>query len=96
MIRFIKVTGSSLSPFFLPGDYVLVSRSRLLAGELEQGDIIVFDHPEHGRLIKMIASFPDPDHLVVTGYRPESIDSTSFGPISRSSVIGKVIWHISR
>jgi signal peptidase I len=96
MIRIIKVTGSSLSPFFLPGDYVLVSRSRWLVGELEKGDIIVFDHPDHGRLIKEISSFPDPDHLFVIGRHPESIDSTSFGPVPRASVIGKVIWHISR
>jgi len=28
MLKIIKVTGSSLSPFFLPGDYVLVNTYR--------------------------------------------------------------------
>lgn len=95
MIKIIKVTGESLSPFFLPGDYVVVSRSPLLAGKLQKGDMIVFHHPDHGRMIKEIAAVPDQHHLIVTGYRPGSIDSSTFGPIPRTAVIGKVIWHIS-
>jgi phage repressor protein C with HTH and peptisase S24 domain len=96
MIKLIKVTGQSLSPFFLPGDYVVISRSRLLTGKIKEGDMIVFQHPEHGRMIKKVTSVEKPKGLFVSGTHPESLDSSTFGPIPSHWVTGKVLWHISR
>ena len=54
MLRIVKVTGNSLSPFFLPGDYVVVSSFRSGYKNLQTGAVVVFDHPEFGLMIKRV------------------------------------------
>lgn len=92
MLKIIKVTGNSLSPFFLPGDYVLVWRSPRRFNHLAQGDFIVFDHVEYGRLIKKVIH-NDPGHrsLQVEGIHPDSIPGQVLGQIFYKDILGKVI-----
>jgi len=48
-------------------------------------------------MIKRInAISEDSAHVEVKGSVIESIDSSSFGPICRKDIIGKVIWHIQQ
>jgi len=95
MIRLMRVTGQSLSPSFQEGDYVLIIKSPLCLRSLKRGDTIVFSHPIYGKLIKRLDSLsPDGDMLFVIGTHPESTDSRHFGPVPRTDLIGKVIWHI--
>ncbi len=97
MLRLLKVTGSSLSPQYLEGDFVVTVKIPLFLFPLRKGDVIAFQHPQYGRLIKQIESIsPDRAQIFVTGTHPGSIDSRSFGPISPASLIGKVIWHVRR
>lgn len=97
MLKIIKVTGSSLSPFFLSGDYVLVSTYRQSFKSLQIGDSVVFNHPEYGRLIKRIrTNNPDSKCLEVSGVHEDSISSHKLGLISYSKLIGKVIFHIKQ
>lgn len=96
MFRFIKVTGRSLSPFFLPGDYVLISSLKLLTGKIKKGDMIVFQHPEYGRMIKRVTSVDKQSGFSVAGTHPDSLASSVIGRIPPDWVTGKVIWHISR
>jgi len=91
MLKFIKVAGNSLFPDYREGDYVMVITYPFFLFKL--GDTIIFQHPEYGKLIKNIEQL-DSDKIHVVGIHPDSIDSRRFGPIDRSSVIGKVIWHI--
>ena len=96
MIKIVRVTGSSLSPFFLPGDYVLLLSPSLFFVKLQTGDTVVFDHPEHGRLIKKVLSVDSiREEIVVRGHHPESTDSRHFGPVPVRWLSGKVIWHIA-
>jgi nickel-type superoxide dismutase maturation protease len=97
MMRIMKVTGESLSPFFQKGDFVIVLNQSFLFCKLKPGDVIVFRHPDYGKLIKRIGSLsPDGDELFVVGTHPDSTDSRTFGPILRRWLIGKVIFHIAR
>ena len=94
MIQIIKVTGESLSPFFRDGDYVLVARFPFLLKRIKPGDILVFRHPLHGMMIKRLERIlPDGDELFVVGEDAFSDDSRRFGPIRRTDLVGKVIWH---
>lgn len=93
MIKFIKVTGDSLSPAYKEGDYVMLITVSFFY--LKRGDTIVFKHPEYGTMIKNIDSI-DSDKIFVVGTHPHSTDSRQFGPIERSEVVGKVIWHIKK
>ncbi|HDD62310.1 MAG TPA: hypothetical protein ENF22_07285 [Chloroflexi bacterium] len=97
MLKIIKVTGNSLSPFILSGDFVLISTSHRQFKNLKEDDPVVFNHPEYGRLIKLIdKNYPDSENLKVTGIHEESISSHKLGLIPYSDLIGRVIFHIKQ
>jgi hypothetical protein len=64
--------------------------------KLRCGDVVVFDHPEYGRLIKRVEQIEPCGHLHVRGDDIDSIDSRRFGPIPRSFVRARMIAHIKR
>jgi len=97
MLKFIKVTGNSLSPFFLQGDYVLVRTFRPSYKNLQVGDFVVFHHSEFGRLIKQVHTiYPETKTLKVIGTHEKSISSHKLGLIPYSDLIGKVFFHVKQ
>lgn len=74
---------------------MLVSRLPILLGGIRPGDVVIFQHPLHGKLIKRVDHLEaEGSQVFVTGTSPDSIDSRTFGAIPREIVLGKVIWHI--
>jgi nickel-type superoxide dismutase maturation protease len=97
MIQILKVTGESLSPFFLEGDFVVVSKIPFILRKIKAGDMVVFRHPVYGTMIKKVEHIsPDGEEYFVIGTHPESTDSRQFGPLRRRQLIGKVVWHIGK
>ena len=97
MIRFLKVTGDSLAPEYLAGDFVLTVKIPCISFKVRVGDIVVFEHPLHGTLIKRVQSIDSiKGKAIVLGTNESSIDSRNFGPIRLSSFTGKVIYHFPR
>ena len=103
MLKIIRVTGNSLSPEFQEGDFVVLItsggrslRNPFFFNALKRGDILVFQHNEHGTLIKKLDHCEGDEKLYVTGTHPHSVDSTQFGPIDKGALIGRVICHIPR
>jgi signal peptidase I len=97
MLNLVKVTGRSLQPEYLDGDFVLTSKIPILFGKIQPGDVIVFRHEMYGVLIKIVTRLHrDRDEIFVIGLQEDSVDSRRFGPISFKDVIGKVIWHIQK
>ena len=76
---------------------MLVTKLPILFGWLKPGNHVVFEQPRYGVMIKRVASIElASDEIQVTGTDVDSIDSRHFGPISRTALVGKVIWHIKR
>jgi signal peptidase I len=97
MLKFVRVVGDSLEPAFRDGDYVLVISTSWISGRLKPGDVVVFEQPPYGRMIKRIAGIqPERGELTVEGSHPASVDSRLFGAIQTRRVAGKVVWHICR
>ena len=97
MFKFLKVTGSSLSPLYREGDFVLVTKIPFFLNSIHVGDIVVFDHSDYGTMIKRVADItPDGGGFFVSGSHKDSVNSHQIGIINRAAIIGKVIWHISR
>ena len=97
MIKIIKVTGDSLSPFFLSGDFVLINTSQRVSKKLQPDDIVVFNHPDYGRLIKrVVVNNPESEIIKVSGYNEDSVSSHKLGHIPYSAIIGKVIYQVKR
>ena len=97
MLKLLRVTGESMAPAFQGGDFVLVSKIPLLLRGPRPGDVIVFQHPDYGTLIKTVAALdPAANKVLVTGLAPTSIDSRKLGTIPTQAINGKVIWHVKR
>jgi nickel-type superoxide dismutase maturation protease len=95
--RRVEVTGSSMSPSLLPGDRLLVLVPPLTAPRWPKpGEVVAVRDPrDRSRLlIKRVAAV---DHrrgtLDVRGDAPDaSTDSRAFGPVPRSSVVGRAVY----
>lgn len=94
MLQFWRIQGNSLAPEFQEGDFVLLVKIPFLLRRFQPGQVVVFEHPVHGRLIKRVAHVGGDGRLEVHGSDPYSIDSRSFGFIDPKWVIGRVLWHI--
>ncbi len=96
-IKIIRVTGNSLLPEYHPNDFVFVNTHPFFLKNIRKNDILIFQHPQHGTLIKKAKWITENGRKIfVTGTHPESIDSHDFGAISRETVTGKVFWHIKK
>jgi signal peptidase I len=95
----VEVSGSSMAPTLLPGDWALAVRP----GRLRRGDVVVVEHPRRPGLemVKRIVAGPGapapdgrtlgPGEWWVEGDAPEgSIDSRLFGPVTSEQVKGVV------
>jgi len=97
MLKVLKVIGTSLSPEFQDGDFVVIATSPLFLRQLKAGDVIVFQHTAYGTLIKKIGhTLTEKREYYVVGANDNSLDSRRLGPISHTKVTGKVIWHIKK
>ena len=75
---------------------MIVSKIPILLRGIRPGDVVLFRHPTKGELIKIVDHLEDSGRLLfVTGLTADSFDSRQFGPIPRSTVLGKAIFHIS-
>ena len=97
MLRIIKVTGKSLWPEYQEGDYVVLTTIPFFFNSLKGGDVVVFRHPEHGRMIKKVEYIHSEQGTIsVIGSLPNSVDSRQFGPVHKRDLIGKVLWHVPK
>lgn len=97
MVKILKVSGTSLIPHYREGDFVLVVKIPFFLDRLKAGDAIAFSHPLYGTMIKLVEHIdPTGQSIFVTGTNDNSLDSRKLGPIPRSSLLGKVIWHIKK
>jgi nickel-type superoxide dismutase maturation protease len=97
MLRIIKVAGRSLWPEYQEGDYVVLTTIPFFFNSIKRGDVVVFQHPEYGRMIKKVEQVsPEQGTIAVVGSHPDSIDSRQFGPIHKRDLIGKVLWHVPK
>ena len=95
MFRLLKIRGQSLYPDYRAGEYVLAARVPFPSGKIRAGDVIIFQQPGLGMLIKRVNQVLDAGNAFeVRGTQIGSTDSRNFGPVPRERVSGKVIWHI--
>lgn len=75
----------------------MVSSVPILFSGIHPGDVVVFRHPYHGKMIKMVERLESESRSIfVIGTNDSSVDSRTFGPIPRRLVMGKVVAHIAK
>ncbi|RCK73858.1 MAG: hypothetical protein ANABAC_2932 [Anaerolineae bacterium] len=96
MIRLLRVRGQSLSPEIKDGDFVLALKLPIFF-PIRTGDLIVFQKPAYGILIKRVEDCPEGKNTFwVRGTHPDSLDSRIFGAVYPNEVLGKVVLHLSQ
>lgn len=91
-MKIFRVRDHSMEPSLNDGDYVLANLWFLY---LSKGDIVVLRHPKKDMvLVKRIEWADRKKAFVVGDNKGESEDSRSFGPVSVTSVIGKVMHKV--
>lgn len=97
MIKLIKVTGSSLSPSFSNGDYVVIRSRKKARHPYRQGDVVVANHQVLGLIIKRVRkNHPGTQELELEGTHPDSVSSEKIGLVPYQDVLGEVLLHIRR
>jgi signal peptidase I len=97
ILKLIKVKGSSLSPHYLDGDFLLVLKFPIFFRSLRKGDFVIFEHPVYGRMVKQAGGIDwQNECLIANGFHEDSLDSRQLGAIPFQQVKGIVIWHIRR
>jgi nickel-type superoxide dismutase maturation protease len=86
----VEVEGRSMSPTLLPGDRLLLLRR----GRIRPGDIVAAPDPrDHRRRVVKRVGGVGAGGLDLRGDDPaRSTDSRTFGPVPRSSVLGRAVW----
>jgi signal peptidase I len=104
----VEISGSSMAPTLLPGDWALAVKP----GRLRRWDVVVVEHPDRPghELVKRIVGVPDElapngaileaDEWWVEGDSPaESTDSRHFGPVRTEQIkatVRMIYWPASR
>lgn len=87
----VTVTGTSMAPALLPGDRVLILRTR----RVRVGDAVVFRDPRHPsrEVVKRVVALGPGGMIEARGdHAAASTDSRTFGPVPRALVVGRVIY----
>ena len=102
----VKVSGSSMSPTFMPGDWLIIKEIRSSAHPLKLLSVYLINDPERPgiKLLKRIKEV-EVDEVVgkraqykywLEGDHPSSTDSRKWGWLNQDQVIGKVLLRYRR
>jgi len=90
-----KVAGDSMQPSFCGSDFVIAYRR--LHSVFKQGDVVVVEHPQYGKIIKRIITIENGGTLLLVGDNlAASTDTLTLGSIQPTQVLGRVVGHVSR
>lgn len=86
----MRVEGDSMIPSLRSGDRVLIDPK----ASVSPGDIVLARHPYKSsvRIMKRLTSIESDGRFYLSGDNPDdSTDSRTFGSISQSNILGKVV-----
>jgi nickel-type superoxide dismutase maturation protease len=90
-----KVAGDSMQPSFCCGDFVIAYRRR--HSVFKQGDVVVVEHAQFGKIIKRIFTIENGGSLLLVGDNiSASTDTLALGSIQPKQVLGRVVGSVSR
>ena len=96
MFKLIKIDGTSMSPEYNSGDFLII-RKVLRTHLIKKGKNILIDHSKYGRIIKKVI-YKDiiNQSFTVGGNNSSSTSISKLGSIHFSQVIGVPIFHFSK
>ena len=87
-VRLVVVDGESMRPALAHGDRLLVLRLPVRVGH-----VVALRHPRQDQVIVKRVAAIDGDAVTVLGDNADhSTDSRSFGPVPRTTIIGRAVY----
>jgi signal peptidase I len=97
VLKILRVRGDSLEPAVHHGDFLLLAAFPGWHKKLRLGDLVVFEQPGYGILVKRVERIDAArKEVVVTGNALESVDSRTFGSVPFGVLRGRVVRHFRR
>ena len=96
VIKILRITEHSMEPDYMDGDFVVISKIPFFFRDPRPGDVVAFQKPPLGLLIKRVEYLTPANELFVLGNHVASVDSLQFGPVRKQDVLGLVIAHIKK
>ncbi len=94
-IQFFKIRGQSMSPIFLPNNFVLVIKHPWQ--KFNVGDVILVNHQHYGKIIKRICTI-ETQHgktfFTLKSDNPQGVTTEQIGKTNKNQLIGKVIYQV--
>ncbi|GEM_PF-309115 len=84
-----------MQPSFCCSDFVIAYRR--LHSVFKQGDVVVVEHAQYGKIIKRIITIENGGTLLLVGDNlAASTDTLTLGSIQPAQVLGRVVGQVSR
>lgn len=86
-----RIHGPSMLPAYKSGDLVLIEKLSYRFRDPKVGEVIVFNSPLGGDLVKRVIRKIAPGRYWLEGDNSElSTDSRQFGPVAKTAIVGRV------
>ncbi len=90
--KVFRVTGNSMSPTLIEGDYVIVKKYKCHPID---GSVAVINHPELGKLIKRISLNEKNGKVTLSGDNSLSISDNIIGEFDQELIKYQALWRVS-
>ncbi len=91
MLNLFKVSGNSMGPDLVSGDYVISTKVYF---KIEKGDTLVVKHPLFGLIIKKVFDVCGQLFLLIGENHQESVTTKQMGWIGSQQIKGKVVLKV--
>lgn len=89
MFKIVKVRGASMRPTLALGDYLIITKARVL----RPGFVVLVDHPEYGIIVKRVKSV-NGETFRLEGDGHVTTTTHELGDIQMSHLIGRAKWAV--
>jgi len=90
--KIARIDGRSMEPMLPDGSFALFRRAKTV----EQGDVILVNHPEFGLIVKQASFIADDGRVALQGTSSHSTRPERLGRVDKSLVLGKMIARLPR
>lgn len=91
-ITLVWIDGVNMGRVLPHRSFALFRRKR----KVSKGDIVLVDHPEYGRMVKLVAAVTVNGRYSLRGAHPNSESESSLGAVDGCQIRGTLVWRMTK
>lgn len=91
-ITLVWVNGRRMGRVLPHRSFALFRRKR----KVSKGDIVLVDHPEYGRIVKLVAAVTVNGRYSLRGAQPNSESEARIGAVDGRRIRGTLVWRVTK